>query len=406
MNEVGGSSPRPPRPMSMPEQARTVRAQLEERFRETGQRYQQIEPMVDEQVKRVCRDYQPPLWTRLRLSRDGVLLHTKVLIAAIAMTTNQELSDSAAQAVAESYSSSLQLRQSYTWLAIGTSAALAYRGRKIFRFPFYTPKVQGRFDPSKLHPRTARLLHAARFLAYYIVSAAGIYPLADYVTAKHFEASIRQDSRLDMFSTLDPRGMAELGRNKDFIMVHELSNRRRPQDLQRRDAGIDAPYEPAISQENSVSSQAQAAWTKHYAKQQPQDSFGASQQITAQDGRWDDFADQDDDASPLAASARSEQRGVSGQGGGSAWDRLRRQNSVETTRQPQRTNEAWPSTQGEGDWNGRNNAGAGASGSSDGYSFSTSGQDRAFDKDQAQREFDELLERERRGTDQGSTWKK
>lgn len=93
-----------------------------------------------------------------------------------------------------------------------------------------------------------------------------------------------------------------------------------------------------------------------------------------------------DDASPVAPSEQTNYSPQnSGQQGGSAWDRIRGQAQA-ARGQP-------------GSWAKKRQDEMTSRGAQDGssYNYSTADEEKAYAKDQAQKEFDEMLERERRG---------
>jgi len=108
------------------------------------------------------------------------------------------------------------------------------------------------------------------------------------------------------------------------------------------------------------------------------------------------FGDDFDDASPTGESGA-----MAGGGGGSAWERIRQQNASgsSTGSEPSfRRAKSFRREQPEGSTTG------------DSFSFSNSEEERNYAKDEAQKEFDERVEKERRGGDfsggGGSGWRR
>lgn len=114
---------------------------------------------------------------------------------------------------------------------------------------------------------------------------------------------------------------------------------------------------------------------------------------------WDS-GDPIDDASPIASSGSSRSDTRPGE---SSWERLRRQAGVQGTqqRQPPQVRQPPPS---QGGWGENTDTspqfGGSARSSRDDYSYSSADLEKSTAKDQAQREFDKLLDRERQGVDQ------
>lgn len=108
-----------------------------------------------------------------------------------------------------------------------------------------------------------------------------------------------------------------------------------------------------------------------------------------------------DDASPVAPSAISQN--IATRPGESSWDRLRRQAGVQG-RQPQQPPQARQPPPSQGGWGENTDTSSQFGGSSrstrDDYSYSAADFEKSTAKDQAQREFDKLLDQERQGVDQ------
>lgn len=119
------------------------------------------------------------------------------------------------------------------------------------------------------------------------------------------------------------------------------------------------------------------------------DSWGTDTGGSSGAGSFSSFNGGDDDASPVAPSAR----GASSPSGGSAWDRIRQQ--AQSGAQPRGSPPA-SSTEPPSPW-GTSSSSWGGSGSDWPRGSEDQGQqDKEAAKSKAQKEFDELLERERR----------
>ncbi|MCJ1392257.1 hypothetical protein MMC18_005124 [Xylographa bjoerkii] len=115
----------------------------------------------------------------------------------------------------------------------------------------------------------------------------------------------------------------------------------------------------------------------------------ASRNVDAEESPSGGFYGDIDDTSPTASSADST-TGRNTQGKGNAWERLRREAGIV----PSATGSSRP---GRGRPPAQQGMREGDSTDSDSYSFSSSDEERQLAKEQAQRDFDAQLERERRG---------
>ena len=102
------------------------------------------------------------------------------------------------------------------------------------------------------------------------------------------------------------------------------------------------------------------------------------------------FDDDYDDASPTGGRGAMDDDGAGGFGGGSVWERIRQQ---------QASSGSSATTQSRGRRGGIRQEQQEGSTTGDSFSFSRSEEERNYAKDEAQREFDERVEKERRGGD-------
>ncbi|KAK1759523.1 hypothetical protein QBC47DRAFT_372264 [Echria macrotheca] len=119
---------------------------------------------------------------------------------------------------------------------------------------------------------------------------------------------------------------------------------------------------------------------------------------TSQDEGWQDNAGFEESkaetSAPVAGSAPTNQTS------GSAWDRLRKSAGVTSGgagQGEQRRQSSWEERRQRAQ---KGSSGGGSDQSLDSYAYSQSDEERALAKEQAQREFDAMLERERRGSEQ------
>jgi hypothetical protein len=212
------------------------------------------------------------------------------------------------------------------------------------------------------------------------------------------EAAMTHDPRLKQFTKDASQRVEQVMSNPD-VSKTAFTGR----DAHR--GGEDNPW--ANNDANNADSESkyqsyQSAPTQYWDKSQSSTATQQNQQPPNDD--WS-VLDDDDDASPIAASARKQPVAAPA---GSAWDRIRQQ-SQGAPRQQQQSDyqsRAWAARsqtesqpQSQSGWG---NQGAGSS--SDSFSFSKSDEERAVAKEQAQDEFDRLVERERSGVDQERSW--
>ena len=120
-------------------------------------------------------------------------------------------------------------------------------------------------------------------------------------------------------------------------------------------------------------------------------SNGATFQMEKVERQPKDFGSDFDDASPTGGSGAME--GGDGSGG-SVWERIRQQSASEPS--------ASSTGRGRGMRGAQQKQQEGSTTTGDSFSFSSSEEERNYAKDEAQRGFDERVEKERRGGDFGS----
>ncbi|KAL2150802.1 hypothetical protein VTH82DRAFT_7365 [Thermothelomyces myriococcoides] len=259
-----------------------------------------------------------------------------------------------------------------------TAAIFTYRGRSTFRFPFYSPKPASfnpMFFPSASRPlisgpAAVRMWHLLRFAAYGFMSQLVVKNIIySYAQTTTLVGALRDD-RLKILRETIPH---------------------RPQ-------GTVHPHSPATA------SSAELGRTPATPAPAPSPDFSPVPQKAKEQPRWTQQTsasqpppqDEDesylfDDASPVAPSQR--QTPLSGprpsSAGGSAWDRIRERARSEE-------GAAWnPSQHQNGVPVGQQQPQQQQRGEQ--YTYSPAEQEKAYAREQAQKEFDAMLERERRG---------
>ncbi|KAI0446309.1 hypothetical protein F4803DRAFT_37566 [Xylaria telfairii] len=355
--------------------------------------------------------------TRVVLVMRNVIDHSK--------GARRPLTGIEATAIGEHTAASLR---KFAWehpVAFGCTAAATFAGRRTFRFPLYQPK---KLDPLYFPMKRMPLLrggaataawHMARFCAYFpVVWIPTLIVFASMATSS-FGAHATRDSRLAPL-------LQEIRQNNKHLI--EQQSRRRAgisnpagtkssQDTQQMGDG--AYQDDQTSQEHRSTNYTTKSNTNFErpssATESPQTAYpswprNASTQpapYRAQENtspgpssrREDDDSGlfEDDDASPIAPSARTRQ--VPSNSSGSSWDRIRQQAKSGSPNwemgDSSGQERGWAQmrqdkTQNPKDTNPK----------TDSYSYSDADEEkerRNYEKEQAQKEFDALVEAERGG---------
>ncbi|KAL7803350.1 hypothetical protein V8C44DRAFT_344433 [Trichoderma aethiopicum] len=385
-NTPHDGAPKPPDPktMSRSEYIRTARAAMEERRQRAVHNRQQFEPQIREQIQRLFADYEAPLHARLRgFGRAQTLALAESTVLSLAAVNNRPFADSETQALTEHFLSSVHNLLAWKWAMTGFAAYLTYRGRRTWRFPFFTPEFK-RFSPIGGSPGIKFMWHSARFAAYYTTLWVLGEPVFQGANFMRQRSAMERDPRL--------RSLLHDGKAQGATLfgVGSQENREQMSDAWESEAQNEAASQYRDSeQQQSQSAPAQSSWASYRG------STASSSQSSQPSPSWDaPVGDDFDDASPIAPSARDDTS--SGSSGGSAWDRIRQQAQFQPPSQQGR--QTWEKPQSGGGWGSEADSGVPV-GSRDSYSFSKAEEEKSLAKEQAQREFDRLLERERAGAD-------
>lgn len=233
-----------------------------------------------------------------------------------------------------------------------------------FKFPCWTPKPE-QINLQKLGPFegdvATRIWHVIRRSAYFSVFLAVGKALFKSYGLAVVNFSEMQDSRLREYKQI----LAD-------ITTAEMQKRR-----EQHSTGVQASSEGSMIRQRQPMQQAGPHQESQVSSPTP--SIG--------------LFPMDDDASPTAGNEVAE----SGFQKESAWDRIRGGQDRTAPRQPLESNrqpgrDAW--TQRRGQPGGQGNGSDG-----DSFSFATNDEDRQLAQNEAQRDFDARIERERRGQD-------
>lgn len=256
--------------------------------------------------------------------------------------------------------------------------------RPKFGFPFYNPKPP-KFNPLKFPglPEGRLSLWAwqgTRVLAWYTASKLAIGLVVTSYAISVYAANSGSDNRLEAYRREVSRRAGTAARSG------------RPSAIPPGSSGQAHQQYPQQKWEEPASSTESVGWasseqTEKAASTPAPPSWTTTQ--NPQSGRQQPYNQESyvfDDASPVAPSEQTNYSPQnSGQQGGSAWDRIRGQAQA-ARGQP-------------GSWAKKRQDEMTSRGAQDGssYNYSTADEEKAYAKDQAQKEFDEMLERERRG---------
>ncbi|ROW08229.1 hypothetical protein VMCG_03320 [Cytospora schulzeri] len=328
-----------------------------------------------------------PIWSRLfgLTSED---YHTKV--AAKIMTSSasigRELSPTEKDAMAYHFGKLFVTLSYGSPIAVFTAVGFLRRTNKTYGFPFYTPK-QPKFNPNKFpgmpEGSTSRLVwNLTRGLAWYTASKVVISLFMTSYAVSVYAANLRGDPRLEPYRQDLSRRASKSARVDQQPGMASGSPEHRQQPFSSysgKPTSASTPSPPSWAIPERSAQESTSAWPE------PQSS-----QIEPPQGAISNDSSVFDDVSPVASSEQQEappQQPV--QQGGSAWDRLR--NQAQNSRN-QTT--AWAKKRDD-EMTSRG-AQQGTS-----YSYSSADEEKAYAKEQAQKEFDDMLEEERRGQTSG-----
>ncbi|KAL7793101.1 hypothetical protein V8C37DRAFT_379297 [Trichoderma ceciliae] len=375
--------------MSRSEYIRNARAAMEENRQRAIANRQHFEPQIHEQIHRLFQNYEAPFYARLRgFGKAQTLALAESTVLSLAAVNNRTFEDSETQALTEHFLSSVHNLLAWKWAMTGFAAYMAYRGRKTWRFPFFTPEFK-RFSPIGGSPSIKLMWHGARFAAYYgtlWVLGEPVFQGANFMRQR---SEMERDPRLrSLLHDGKAQGATLLGGSPE---AREQINDAWETAAQQENAG---QYREA--DQKSQSAPTQSSWGSY---RNPTTSSQSSQSPQRSDSWGSPLSDDFADASPVAPSSGGDSD-ASDNSSGSAWDRVRQQAQYQPSSQQDR--KTWERPQSGGGWGSETDPSAQyqGQGSSDSYSFSNAEDDRGSARGQAQREFDRLLERERGGAGQ------
>ncbi|PFH58034.1 hypothetical protein XA68_14237 [Ophiocordyceps unilateralis] len=340
----------------------------------------QYQPAIHDQVQRLYANYTPSLYRRFYGdNRHRMTSFTEKIAVDIAMIADTHLSDEQVAAVAEHCNEALSDLENMKTFMIGLAGYLTYRGRKTMRFPFFTPTLRGilqtNLNPFTGGPYTLAAWHMARFGAYLGLAYVAIGPVAVPAAKLLLIARTVEDPRLpdvtpeeawDKYIASLPQETPRTSRNRPGTIADQAS----------------------FDTERGISAQARPGWNASRQSQAP-----------VQQDSWGQDPDNTEDASPVSPDT-SQDEGYDADNSGSAWDRVRNRSQGQFGQHGRQGGDAWNAASDRADRDSRGTVESLERGGNDSYTYPTSDSDKAEAKTLSQKEFDELLERERRGFDQ------
>lgn len=283
------------------------------------------------------------------------------------------------------YSGKVYVTLSYgTPLAIAMTVGFLQRTNKTYGFPFYTPKPP-KFNPDKFPGlpggSTSRLVwQLTRGLTWYAASKVVAGLLVSSYAISVYAGNLRADPRLEPYRQDIARRASQSGRVNQRMAPGSPEHRQ--QQLPSYGGNPVSASTPSLPSWVGPERSAQES-TYTWPGAQSSQSELPKEAISVESSVFDDV-------SPIAPSEQQEaasQQHI--QQGGSAWERLRNQAQAsrsQTTAWAKKRDEEMTS---RGVQQGTS------------YSYSSADEEKAYSKEQAQKEFDDMLEEERRGQTSG-----
>ncbi|KAI9729420.1 MAG: hypothetical protein M1818_008527 [Claussenomyces sp. TS43310] len=326
------------------------------------------------------------------------------------------ITEDEASAIAFWTAKQLSITSYGTPLGVGGATWRAYASRKSFRFPFYQPDLAS-FN-ANAWPATKRTIlsglratsawHATRFLAYGIVgNYVGQVLLTSYAMSVVTVGELGDPRLKDYVKGLRENAKHNVERGRRGSPTPLLPPKGSPDTLDDASPtgsayGDAAPEAEALGDQEM---QTQEARQRPHPRSSPTKNNATTFQMDKTAPQPQSFDQDFDDASPTGGQGTYLDTESSS---GSAWDRIRHQASA-PTESNSGSSSSWPAGRGQaqassrGGWiNARKNAQKetqSPSTSDDPFAFSNSEEDKQLAREEAQKEFDARVERERKGGD-------
>lgn len=356
--------------MNPMEYNRRVRTAMEERRQQDMQNRQMYQPRIHEQIQRLMKGYQAPLYARMAgLNSHRSLAMAESIAVAFASRHNRALADSETQALSEHFLTANNNNVLASFATTGFALFMTWKGRKSMKFPLFKPTFVDTMGPERSLKRA--MSHGARLVAYYVLAAITVQPVLQAVVFWNRKIAVDNDPRLGRLLREEQGGSTSGEQDEQDNAPDDVPN-------------TEAEYSSSVYEQQDTSSEYQS----EPAKSQ---SGWANQRQTKQPSRggWGNSSIGTDDASPVAQSQNG-----NANSNVSAWDQVR-QRAQGSSRSPQQSSSqaqpqapSWGQQKNSSGWGGESDEGSG-------------------ERIKAQKDFDQLLDRERRGSDQGSnSWRR
>lgn len=331
--------------------------------------------------------------------------------------------------------------------AVWIGSIFAIYGRKTMKFPFRKPQPLERYDnfpnrwlPVLKGPYARIAWQITRFNVYTVLSLALIAPIYSSMGDTAMMVGLYKDQRThevtkSMAAALkNTNGRLQRHASNSPRAVQRPSQARETEDYNRFDApseqvardgygdgkdysgdtaytdgttdtGLlgDSQMQRREARQPSPSSFSGDPVSRQNPAHKPNPAFG-KKPVAPSDQDFENSSDTDfifDDASPAARNDSDVQAGSesSEDGSGSAWERVRRGQTRKST-QSKTTSPSWQSSQGSRTGRPTSSWSKDAfDTSADSFSFSASERDRQLAKEQAQKDFDKMVDEERKGAE-------
>lgn len=360
-----------------------------------------------------------PSWTLLYDRSDRTRVASILYnVVSTAQAAQRQLTAAEIDALSEHADASARKLVWVAPMTIVSSAAFIFKGMKTYKFPFYQPKME-KFNPFYFPTASKPLIkgapasiawHCVRSMVYVPLLWSASFVFMTSIASTSFQAHILRDSRLgNVMAAIQSNAKAHVSQNQQMRAGSKPVPRtfQPPRDDAPQGYGAGGSTDVSGSASDKYSG-ATGTWGASPSRQSqwgPPAAQTAAQTQSPKDPSWDSDPFEDD-ASPIAPSVRraeaeQQQQQQQRSNGGSAWARLRQQSQSQTDS----SNFSRGDSSGQERGWGRLRQDAAPNtkeGSRGTESFAYSRQDeeregKNYEKEQAQKEFDALLESERRG---------
>jgi hypothetical protein len=361
--------------MSREEKAKYIQSEMKQRTALVDQ----FKPGIQEHYARIYNEFTPPWYAAFRGQRASHYRAAAEQAAMmLVMATKRAPTEAEAAGLADMSNHRLDRWSQYKWAMGGVAGYFTYRNHQVYRFPFLKSLTYtGRYSPGQA-PQLRFAWHLARFVAYYCVTWIMVDPIYLAVDTTQSLDELKKDDRL--------KGLRQaiLSSHRDSEQTPSQNEDTPYGDAQTEQSYSDTSYEQSSISSSSGSTPLQSSWSRQ-----------AEPVGNQEKDPWSGYS-ANDDASPIAEPERGQSNAKPFYG--SSWDRIRSQaGSQKSNTNAQQASSSWGSgSQSQDSWGSSQD-------SSSGWNSGANGQ-RNAEKDEAQKRFDELVDRERSGESGKGGW--